>query len=308
MCIAQQLCSLFGFLSGPQTTSRPSTAQRAANTTSEGSGADMANASTSSHTRQHSSASGRRRHRRRNKSNNSGSSQAPTPAGAALCHQSHPPAGLYTNPTTSPGASTAVATTLLPPLDLRTLEETAERVARSTGAAVKKLSMKVLEEVDLERSHSEPNLVSTREHLVPRMLDKRLVDWQGYSAGDEASNQGSPHKAEGESWIPSPSYLDTIHSKHSASHTDTPSPLPQLITGQNFTPHTSSTSPVTHPPLTHTPVDISWLSGYSSAEKAAHVARLVADSTGSAVQKLSQTMADRHHQLSLSNSQESSTL
>ena len=270
-----------------QAGSRPSTAQRLGNT-SGGSGTDAAaNTSTSYH---HSSTtSGRRRPRRRNKSNST-SSRTPTPAHTTQTLQT-PPSALSLSPTHQ---------STLPPPDLTTLEQTAERVARSTGAAVQKLSLrKVSEEAELERSHSEPNLTSGHEDLVPSVRYRRqqLVDSQGYSSGDEASPQGSPRRpvqSDGQTeGLPAVSHL-TSHSHHAPT---------QPFTADSSTPHSWHTSPV-HPSHTHSPADISYPSGYSSAEKAAHVARLVADSTGSAVQKLSTTMAERQH-LSLSDSRHS---
>ena len=257
-------------------------AQRLTNT-SGGSGTATEDPVNSHH---HSSASGARRRLRKRRKSNSTSSRTPTPA-EANSTPSHP--------------QTAVApATTLPPPDLSNLEQTAERVAHSTGVAVQKLSLKRLpEEREPERALSEPNLVSTWDHLTASNHDPPhyyqrpllLVDSQGYSSGDEASNLGSPRRPVQTGIARPQGHFDAAHFHTSPSHHTSPQP----ITSGGSTPHPSHT----HPPLTHSPADISYPDGYSSAERAAYVARLVADSTSSAVQKLSETMTERQ-QLSLS--------
>ena len=273
-----------------QAGSRPSTAQRLTNTSGGSGTANDVDPTSHSHPR--SSISGRRRGRRKKKSNSASSQQTPPGAGANLAHPYHS----TTHSVTSADEGTTTPT--LPPPDLSTLEQTAERVAHSTGIAVQKLSQKrMMAEGEKERGRtdSDPNLTSTWENHSLRELHyvQRPVDSQGYSSGDEASYLGSPRRpvqtygtSERISTLP---LTKTLHPPpHSPPH-----PL-TLSDDTSTSPHTSHTSPPTH-----TPADISYPAGLSSAEKAAHVARLVADSTGSAVQKLSETMAERQQHVSL---------
>ena len=205
-----------------------------------------------------------------------------------------------------PGRASAT-TANFPALDLTTLEETAERVAHSTGVAVQKLSLSIAEEDGPKRTLSEPNLntsAASRDDDRPsqpipltRLLNSHRLkrDSWGYSSGDEASPMGSPHK---------PAHAGTREQSADPTHTT------DLLQTHNYYPSTitspSHHTPTSHTtPITHSPADISYPNGYSSAEKAAYVARLVADSTGSAVQKLSVTMTERRQQLSLSDREES---
>ena len=235
-------------------------------------------------------------------------------------------------PSPTPAHAPAI---LSPPPDLTPLQMaqyTAERVAHSTGVAVQKLALKRLPPDTLpERSLSQPNLTELSQdevHLRLRPAQhgssryKHLqLDSQGYSSGDEASNVEThlgtrspdrPVQASTTTNGRSPSPQDVEHR---------PPPRPIATPQQYYSiPHDNSEpSPshldhmhtYTHPPTRHItppsniPADISYPNGYSSAEKAAYVARLVADSTGTAVQKLSETMSERK-QLSLSSGEQPS--
>jgi hypothetical protein len=275
--------------------SRPSTAQRLTNT-SAGSGTTNEDPTSRSH--HHNHHSGRRRAHRRRKSNSASSQRTPTApaAGPNLTHSYHSASSAHSH--TSPIAAGDTAT--LPPPYLSTLEQTAERVAHSTGVAVQKLSQRRVteEETDRGRTHSDPSIALTWDDLSPSKHDPHyyhhrhlVVDSQGYSSGDEASYLGSPRRpaqtgtTERQPTLPLTTTLHPAPNSHTSPTLDTPTP---------HTSHTTSPPSHAHPPLpTHTPAVISYPVGWSSAEKAAHVARLVADSTGSAVQKLSETMAER---------------
>ena len=202
-------------------------------------------------------------------------------------------------------------------------------MAHSTSAAVQKLSLKTSTgetSGDKPLSYSEPNVADTltqdpalftsaqplplQHHVHSTHL---MPDSQGYSSGDEASNVGSPRRpvqtaanTDARSTLttaPDQEHHPNLHTTHAPQQptlADMPTPsTSQFDTSPTSQLHTPSTTPHTTP-FTHTPANISYPNGYSSAEKAAYVARLVADSTGSAVQKLSETMAERNQQLSLS--------
>ena len=205
--------------------------------------------------------------------------------------------------------------------DLTTLEQTAERVAHSTGVSVQKLSLKKLtEETDPERTFNEPNLntmssswdhLTSSRHITPsRFLHSPHLqhDSQGYSSGDEASNMGSPHKpAHANTNRQSTSPSNIAHEIHPHTTQDTFSQLKhnhQHQVSPSQLEHTHSSRAI---PFTHNHTDIMYPNGYSSAEKAAYVARIVADSTGTAVQKLSETMSERKQLSNTANSTHSST-
>ena len=278
-----------------QAGSRPSTAQRLANT-SAGSGTTNEDPASRSH--HHNHHSGRRRAHRKRKSNSASSQQTLTaPAtGPNLTHSCHSTSSAHSHTYHTATGDTAT----LPPPDLSTLEQTAERVAHSTGVAVQKLSQRRVteKETDRGRTHSDPNIASTWDDLSPSKHDPHyyhhrhlVVDSQGYSSGDEASYLGSPRRPAQTSITERQSTLPLNTTLHHAPNLHTP---PTLDTPTPHTSHTTSPPSHAHPPLpTHTPAVISYPVGWSSAEKAAHVAKLVADSTGSAVQKLSETMAER---------------
>lgn len=261
--------------------------------------------------RSHHRAAGKRRVRRR-KQSHSNSSPQPTSPVAMSTSRSQTPSVPAHNPAT-----------LSPPPNLTPLQMAqymAERVAHSTGMAVQKLGLQKHKPETPERTPSEPNLhhmspqdhvnLPSTQHAASHHTDSKYLDSQGYSSGDEASNA--------ETHLPHPpsrpvqpnitnrrstSPLDVEHSPHLAT-TDTPqqyysTPLTTSELASQTTP------PPLHTPLIHTPADINYPNGYSSAEKAAYVARLVADSTGIAVQKLSESMSERK-QLSLSSGEQPS--
>lgn len=202
---------------------------------------------------------------------------------------------------------------LSPPPNLTSLQMaqyTAERVAHSTGMAVQKLALHRLRPHTPERTLSEPDLtqVTPLDHIHRTLSQQpssyhftsKHLDSQGYSSGDEASYilTHSPSR-------PGPTSTINRHPssplKHSALYHSTEQYCSESepLSGRDET--TSPTLNTTGPaaPFIHTPANISYPKGYSSAEKAAYVARLVADSTGTAVQKLSETISERT-QLSLS--------
>jgi hypothetical protein len=268
-------------------------------------------------------AAGKRRVRKRKPSHRSKSSPRPSSPGTNHSHMTPPP--------------THVPATLSPPPDLTPLQMaqyTAERVAHSTGVAVQKLALQRLPPDTLpERSLSQPELnlthTSTQDKVQSRPAQygsshhrKHLqLDSQGYSSGDEASNvethppgthspdglvqasttsdrcSTSPQHVEHR---PQPHTIDTPQQYYSIPY-DTSEPSPFHLDHTHNTHTHSSTLHTT--PISHTPADISYPNGYSSAEKAAYVARLVADSTGTAVQKLSETMSEKKH-LSLSSGEQ----
>ena len=191
-----------------------------------------------------------------------------------------------------------------------------------------------------ERSLSQPNLTELHQsqdkvHLRLRPAQHGSSHWrhlqldsQGYSSGDEASNvethlgtyspdrpvqartttnrrSTSPQDAEqpqDAEHCPPPCPVATPQQYYSILHDNSEPPPSRLDHIHTYThPTTLHTTP-----LSHTPADISYPNGYSSAEKAAYVARLVADSTGTAVQKLSETMSERK-QLALSSGEQSSS-
>lgn len=248
---------------------------------------------------------GKRRLRRRNPPHSTTSPHHTTPAETSTSRS-------HTRST--PFHAPAV---LSPPPNLTSLQMaqyTAERVAHSTGMAVQKLALHRLgPHYTPERTLSEPDLTQVTPldhvHRTPSQqpssyhFTSKHLDSQGYSSGDEASYilTHSPSRPGPTSTTRHP----TSSLKHSAPFrsTDTPQQYcsePELSSGRDETtsPSLNTTVPAV-PLLIHTPANISYPKGYSSAEKAAYVARLVAESTGTAVQKLSETISERT-QLSLS--------
>lgn len=197
---------------------------------------------------------------------------------------------------------------LSPPPNLTSLQMaqyTAERVAHSTGMAVQKLSLHRLRPHTPERTLSEPDLthVTPLDHVhrtlsqQPSSYTKHL-DSRGYSSSDETSYILTH----------SPSHSTSATNRHLTSPLKHSAPFHSTDTPQQYCQDSEpsfgkdmTTSPPLNStvPLIHMPANISYPNGYSSAEKTAYVARLVAESTGTAVQKLSETLSERT-QLSLS--------
>lgn len=255
-------------------------------TNTSGGSDDLAMTSNST-SRSHHTA-GKKRVRRRKPSHSTTIPRHTSPAATSTSH-SH----THSTPAHAPA-------TISPPPNLTSLQMaqyTAERVAHSTGMAVQKLALQRLKPHTPERTLSEPDLTHVTpldhhslslQHSSHHFASKHL-DSQGYSSGDEASNilTHSPDRigSTSASYGYSTSPLKHSNPLHS---TDTP----QLSEPPSWQDET--TSPATMPAvsLIHTPANISYPNGYSSAEKTVYVARLVADSTGTAVQKLSETMSE----------------
>ena len=256
---------------------------------------------TATHSTSHRMAAGKRRVRRRKPSQSASSPRATSPATESASHSRTPSAPAHTPATLSPPPN-------LTPLQLA--QYTAEKVAQSTGMAVQKLALQRLKPAVPERTLSEPDLnrVSPRDRVhstaskyaSSHNIDSKNLDSQGYSSGDEASNAEAslPHSP---SRLAQPSTDD----RSSASPLDvrlspylqtTPKPPHQSPPTTQFeAPQLTPTNPPTlHTTPLHTPADIRLPGSYNSAEKAAHVARIVADSTGSAVQKLTNSLSERN--------------
>ena len=229
-----------------------------------------------------------RRKRRKKKPSHSTPSPPPPPAS----HTHSPPPLTHTPATLSPPPH-------LTPLQLA--QYTAERVAESTGKAVQKLALQRVTPEPPERTLSEPNLSQAPRHWVPlraKHTSSQHVDSQGYSSGDEDSHVETRQQRVSRKPAPangaSPASLP-----HGVSRLSPQSSPPGLEgVGSPLLPPTkhSMTTPSPHGVHTsslHEPASISYPDGCSSAEKAAYTARIVANSTGSAVQKLTDSLSDR---------------
>ena len=240
-----------------------------------------------------------------------------TPPQSPNSHHHAPPSSLANKPASLP---------IPPPSHLTPLQlaqYTAERVAWSTGRAVQKMALRKLTSEPPERALSEPNLsllpgvegaALSRDCTDSMLRHDQCISTDSmlhhYSSGELNSESG----AGGQQTHTRESGRDGVWGYHTPpSHHEREArdlisqKLPHLspTAAAVRDPATPPTPPPSHktPSPAHTPPPhqaaiITYPDGCSSAERASYLARIVASSTRSAVQKLSDTLSERGASLS----------
>lgn len=147
--------------------------------------------------------------------------------------------------------------------------------------AVQKLALQTRNLEPQAKTQSEPNF-SSHHPASNRAHTTRPLPFPSQPHVESQVDHTSGHKASSLNISPRHVFNEKSKTRQGVSQQ-----------GNTYSHDRVKDTPKTHTAPLHTPADITFPSGYSSAEKAAHVARVVADSTGSAVQKLTDSLSER---------------